>query len=308
MQDSSKGLLAAIAAFSLWGLLPLYLKALAPASSVEILCHRIVWSVVATLGLLFIGRKAGKLLPLLRDKKIMLPVLLAALLISGNWIVYIWSVNNDYIVESSLGYYINPLVNVLLGFIFLQERLRRGQWLAVFFAFSGVCYLTFFYGQFPWISLFLAFSFGFYGLLKKTSPLPSLEGLCLETSLLSIPAFCFLVYLTTQGQSDFIHQDNTGRLLLLGTGIVTSLPLLLFGFAAHRMPLSTLGIVQYLAPTLQLCIGVFVYGEAFSGKKMVGFSLVWCGLLIFATEGMLMRFKQKKACVNSSANQQSLEE
>ena len=308
MQDSSKGLLTAIAAFSLWGLLPLYLKALAPASPIEILCHRIVWSVVATLGLLFIGRKAGKLLPILRDKKVMLPVLVAALLVSGNWMVYIWAVNNDFIVEASLGYYINPLVNVLLGFIFLQERLRRGQWLAVFLAFSGVCYLTFFYGQFPWISLFLAISFAFYGLLKKISPLPSLEGLCLETSLLSVPALCFLVYLTTQGQSDFVHQDTTGRLLLAGTGIITSLPLLLFGFAAQRMPLSTLGIVQYLAPTLQLCIGIFVYGEAFPGKKMVGFALVWCGLLIFATEGMLMRLKQKKACVVTSVNQRSLEE
>lgn len=308
MQDSSKGLLAAIAAFSLWGLLPLYLKALAPASPFEILCHRIVWSVVATLGLLLVGKKAGSLLPLLRDKKVMLPVLLAALLVSGNWLVYIWAVNNDFIVESSLGYYINPLVNVLLGFIFLQERLRRGQWLAVFFAFSGVCYLTFFYGQFPWIALFLAISFAFYGLLKKISPLPSLEGLCLETSLLSIPALCFLVYLVTLGESDFVHQDTTGRLLLAGTGIITSLPLLLFGFAAHRMPLSTLGIVQYLAPTLQLCIGVFIYGEAFPGKKMVGFALVWCGLLIFATEGILMRLKQKRACVTTSVNQQSLDE
>ncbi len=308
MQDSSKGLLAAIAAFTLWGLLPLYLKALAPASAGEILCHRIVWSVVATLSLLFIGRKAGKLLPLLRDRKVMLPVLLTSFLISGNWIVYIWSVNNDFIVESSLGYYINPLVNVLLGLIFLKERLRRGQWLAVFFAFSGVCYLTFFYGQFPWIALFLAFSFAFYGLLRKISPLPSLEGLCLETCLLSVPALCFLIYLTTQGQSDFVHQNTTGRLLLAGTGIITSVPLLLFGFAAHRMPLSTLGIVQYLAPTLQLCIGIFVYGEAFPGKKMVGFVLVWCGLLIFATEGIVMRLKQKKACAATATNQQSLEE
>lgn len=303
MQDSSKGLLAALAAFTLWGLLPLYLKVLAPASPSEILCHRIVWSVIATLSLLFIGKKAGKLLPLLRNRKVMLPVLLTALLISGNWIVYIWSVNNDFIVEASLGYFINPLVNVLLGLIFLQERLRRGQWLAVFFAFCGVCYLTFFYGQFPWISLFLAFSFAFYGLLRKISPLPSLEGLCLETCLLSIPALFYLIYLTTQGQSDFVHQDTVGRLLLMGTGIITSLPLLLFGFAAHRMPLSTIGIVQYLAPTLQLCIGIFVFGEAFPGTKMVGFALVWCGLLIYATEGMLMRLKQKRACVATSVNQ-----
>jgi len=295
MQDSSKGLLAAVAAFTLWGLLPLYLKALAPASPVEILCHRIVWSVIATLTLLFISRKAGKLLPLLKDRKVLLPVILTSILISGNWVVYIWAVNNDFIVEASLGYYINPLVNVLLGLIFLQERLRRGQWLAVLFAFSGVCYLTFFYGQFPWISLFLAFSFAFYGLLRKISPLPSVEGLCLETSLLSIPALCILAYLAIQGQSDFVNQDSTGRLLLAGTGIMTSLPLIFFGFAVHRMRLSTLGIVQYLGPTLQLCIGIFVYGEPFPQKQMMGFALVWCGLLIYVGEGILMRLKRKKA-------------
>ncbi len=295
MQDSSKGLLAAVAAFTLWGLLPLYLKVLAPASPVEILCHRIVWSVIATLVLLFISNKAGRLFPLLKDRKVMLPVILTSILISGNWVVYIWAVSNDFIIEASLGYYINPLVNILLGLLFLQERLRRGQWLAVFFAFIGVCYLTFFYGQFPWISLFLAFSFAFYGLLRKISPLPSVEGLCLETSLLSIPALGILIYLASQGQSDFVSQDTTGRLLLAGTGIMTSLPLILFGFAVHKMPLSAIGIVQYLGPTLQLCIGIFIYGEPFPQKQMVGFALVWCGLFIYAGEGILVRLKQKKA-------------
>ncbi len=294
MQDSSKGLLAALAAFSLWGLLPLYLKALAPATPIEILCHRIVWSVVATFLLLLLSRKTGTLFRLLKDKKVMMPVILTSILISGNWVVYIWAVNNDFIVESSLGYYINPLVNVLLGLFFLQERLRRSQLIAVLFAFSGVCYLTFFYGRFPWIALFLAFSFGFYGLLRKISPLPSVEGLCLETALLSLPAICVLLYYASQGQSDFINQDNTGRLLLIGTGIVTSLPLILFGFAAHKMPLSTLGIVQYLAPTIQLCIGVFVYDEAFPQKQMMGFALVWCGLFIYAGEGIVRRLRQNK--------------
>jgi len=299
MQDSSKGLLAAVGAFSLWGLLPLYLKALAPATPVEILCHRIVWSVIATFILLFISRKAGTLFALLKKRKVILPVILTSILISGNWIVYIWAVNNNFIIEASLGYYINPLVNVLLGLFFLQERLRRGQWVAVFFAFSGVCYLTFYYGQFPWISLFLAFSFAFYGLLRKISPLPSIEGLCLETSLLSVPALCILVYLASHGQSDFITQDTTGKLLLAGTGIMTSLPLILFGFAVHKMRLSTLGIVQYLGPTLQLCIGIFVYGEPFPQQQMVGFALVWCGLFIYAGEGIAMSFKQKKAIITT---------
>jgi len=300
MQDSSNGLLAAFGAFTLWGLLPLYLKALSPASPVEILCHRIVWSVVATFFLLLMSRKTGKLLHLFLDRKVMLPVILSSILISGNWITYIWAVNSNFIIEASLGYFINPLVNVLLGMIFLKERLRRGQWLAVFFAFCGVCYLTFFYGQFPWIALFLAFSFAFYGLLRKISPLPSIEGLYMETTLLSIPALVVLTYLAWHGQADFIHQNNTGRLLLIGTGVITSLPLILFAFAAHRMPLSTLGIVQYLGPTLQLCVGILVYGEDFPAKQMAGFGLVWCGIFFYVTEGIIARIKQHKVCSTTS--------
>lgn len=300
MQESTKGLIAAISAFGLWGILPIYLKALTPASPVEILCHRIVWSVVATFSLLLFWQKAKTLLPLLRGKKVMGQVVITSLLVSANWVIYIWAVNSGYIVEASLGYYINPLVNVLLGLIFLQERLRPGQWLAISFAFSGVCYLTFFYGQFPWIALTLAFSFAFYGLFRKISSLPPIEGLCLETSLLSIPALAVFAYLAMQGQSDFMVQTTTGRLLLAGTGIITSLPLILFAFAAHRLPLSTLGIVQYLAPTLQLLIGIFVYKEPFPEKQMMGFVLVWCGLVIFATEGVLLYMKQQKACTTAT--------
>jgi chloramphenicol-sensitive protein RarD len=294
MQENSKGLLTAVAAFTIWGMLPLYLKSIASALPVEILCHRIVWSLVATLSLLFLGRKAGKLVRTLHNKRIILTFLLTSVLISVNWLTYIWAVNSDFIVESSLGYYINPLVNVLLGVFFLQERLRPGQWLAVSFALIGVCYLTFFYGQFPWIALILAFSFGFYGLLRKITPLPSLEGLCLETAMLSVPALCVLIYLASQGRSDFVQQDLTGRLLLAGTGIVTSVPLLLFGFAAHRIQLSTLGIVQYLAPTLQLSIGIFVYGEPFPEKQVIGFALVWCGLLVYVSEGIVARIRRYK--------------
>ncbi len=307
MQENTKGLLAAIAAFSIWGFMPLYLKALGSATPIEILSHRILWSVVATLLLLLISKKAGKLLHSLRDKKVILPFILTSILISINWITYIWAVNCDFIVESSLGYYINPLINVLLGMIFLKERLRIGQWIAVLFALSGVCYLTFFYGEFPWIALILAFSFGFYGLLRKIILMPSLEGLCLETSMLAIPALIILLYLALHGQSDFVHQDTSGRLLLAGTGIITSLPLLLFGYAAHRIPLSTLGIVQYLAPTLQLCIGVFVFKEAFPQQQMLGFALVWMGLFVYATEGIILRVQRRKACTTSK-DQQVLQE
>jgi chloramphenicol-sensitive protein RarD len=294
MNEKNKGLLAAIGAFIIWGLLPLYWKSISAAIPVEIICHRITWSTVVTILLLLMWRKAGGLLRVLKDKKVVLRFILSSLLLSTNWLLYIWAVNSNYIIETSLGYYINPLVNVLLGVFFLHERLRKVQWLAILFAFLGVCYLTFGYGYFPYIAIILAVTFGLYGLLRKTATLASLEGLCLETSILFIPALGVLIYFASQGHSDFIHQDINGRLLLAGTGIVTSLPLLLFGYAAQKIPLSTLGIVQYLGPSLQLCIGIFVYNEPFPKEQMIGFMLVWCGLVIYVTEGLMRRTLRKK--------------
>ena len=294
MSESNKGFLAAVGAFGLWGVLPLYLKALSSAIPLEILCHRIFWSTVITVFLLVFLKKSRNLLGVVKDRKVILRFILTSLLLSVNWLTYIWAVNSGYIVESSLGYYINPLVNVLLGVVFLQERLRALQWVAVFFAFLGVCYLTFGYGQFPWIAMVLAFSFGLYGLLRKTASLPSLEGLCLETSLLMVPALTCLLFLAYQGESDFIHQSLNGRLLLVGTGLITSFPLLLFGYAALRIPLSTLGIIQYLAPTLQLFIGIFVYHEAFPLDQVIGFALVWLGLLTFVLERVALQIGKNK--------------
>ena len=294
MTEDNKGLLAALGAFTIWGLLPLYWKTLSTAIPIEIVCHRITWSTAATILLLILWKKAGKLLVVLKDKKVILRFILTSLLLSINWLLYIWAVNSNYIIESSLGYYINPLINVLLGVFFLKEQLRKIQWLSIIFAFLGVCYLTFAYGQFPWIAIVLALTFGLYGLLRKTASLPSLEGLCLETSLLFIPALVVLIFLANQGQSDFIYQDTNGRLLLVSTGLVTSLPLLLFGYAAQKIPLSTLGVAQYLAPSLQLCIGIFVYGESFPREQMTGFALVWCGLFIYATEGIMIQIGRKK--------------
>jgi chloramphenicol-sensitive protein RarD len=294
MTENNKGLLAALGAFTIWGLLPLYWKLLSTAIPIEIVCHRITWSTVATISLLILWKKAGKLLVVLKDRKIIVRFGLTSLLLSINWLLYIWSVNNNYIIESSLGYYINPLINVLLGVCFLNERLRTFQWVAVFSAFSGVCYLTFSYGQFPWIAITLAFTFGLYGLLRKTAVLPSLEGLCLETSLLFIPALAVLIFFAKQGQSDFLDQNSSGRLLLVSTGLVTSMPLLLFGYAAQKIQLSTLGVVQYLAPTLQFCIGLFIYKESFPREQMIGFMLVWCGLLIYAMDGIIRQTRRKK--------------
>ena len=289
MTETNKGLTAAVGAFTIWGMLPIYLKALSGASSIEILSHRIAWSTVITVLLVVLLRKSSALIAVLREKKVVFRFVLSSLLLSVNWLTYIWAVNSNYIVESSLGYYINPLVNVLLGVLFLGERLRTTQWVAVSFAFLGVCYLTFGYGHFPWIAMTLAFSFGFYGLLRKTAKLPSLEGLCLETSILFLPALAVLLWLAAQGQSDFVSQGTGGRLLLAGTGIITSLPLLLFGYAAHRIPLSTLGIVQYLAPSLQLLVGLYIFKESFPMEQIIGFSLVWCGVLIYIGEQIFRR-------------------
>lgn len=299
MTNKNGGLVAALGAFTLWGLLPLYWKALASALPLEILCHRIGWSAPLTLLLLILWKKAGRLRTVARQKKVLLRFILTSLLLSVNWLTYIWAVNSGYIVESSLGYFINPLVNVLLGLLFLKERLCFLQWLAVFLAFLGVCYLTFGYGRFPWIAMVLAGSFGFYGLLRKTTSLSSLEGLFLETSILFLPAIFVLLFLAVQGESDFIRQNFNGRLLLAGTGVVTTMPLLLFGFAAQRIQLSTLGIVQYLAPTLQLCIGIFVYREPFPPEQLLGFSLVWCALVLYGIEGALRSLRMRKARLDS---------
>ncbi len=295
MTKSNNGLCAALGAFLIWGLLPLYWKTISSAIPVEILCHRVTWSTVTTLLILAFWGKTGKLISVLKNRKVMTRFILTAILLSSNWLIYIWAVNSDFIVESSLGYFINPLINVLLGMIFLKEKLRTPQWLAMIMAFSGVCYLTFGYGHFPWIAIALALTFAFYGLLRKTAPLPSLEGLCLETSILFIPALATMVFLAMQGNLDFIHQNTTGRLFLAGTGIVTSLPLLLFGYAAQKIRLSTLGVIQYLGPSMQLCIGIFVYGESFPKEQLIGYALVWCGLLIYATEGIMVRFSRDKS-------------
>ena len=294
MTESNRGLLTAVGAFTLWGLLPIYLKLLASATALEVVCHRIVWSMAFTLLLLIYRKKTRGLLAVLKDKKRVLPFVLTGLLLAVNWLTYIWAVNSGFIVEASLGYYINPLLNVALGVLFFQEKLRKLQWLAILFAVLGVCYLTFVYGKLPWIALVLAFCFGFYGLLGKKSSLPALEGLFLETAILFLPAFILLMVLSVQGDADFVRQDGTGRLLLAGTGIATSLPLLLFGYAARRMPLSSLGIVQYLAPSLQLCVGIFVYHESFPAEQLTGFSLVWCGLLLYVSEGVMVRIKSKR--------------
>jgi chloramphenicol-sensitive protein RarD len=291
------GVLAAAGAYILWGVLPAYWKLLHEVPAYEILCHRVVWSLLLTLGLIVLLGRKDTFRRAAGERKNRITFSTTALLLTINWLLYIWAVNAGYIVESSLGYFINPLINVLFGMIFFRERMRPMQWAAIFFAVLGVLYLTFYYGQFPWIALVLAITFAIYGLLHKQNPLYPLDGLCLETAVLFVPSVILLFGLEYMQGGSFGHIGLSGSLLLAGAGIITTIPLLLFGYAAHKIPLSTLGLLQYLAPSINLLLGVFVYGEDFSRQRMVGFLLIWIGLALYVAENMLCRFRAQRSAL-----------
>lgn len=286
-----KGVLNAIGAYGLWGFLPIYWKALQAVPAIQILSHRFVWSFVFLITLILLRSEWRSFKTAVTNQRTVLIYSLSACLLAVNWGTYIWGVNAGFVIETSLGYFINPLVSVLFGVIFLKERLRPLQWLPVGLAALGVLYLTISYGALPWVALILAFSFGLYGLLKKTAPLGSLYGLALETAVLFLPAGLFLLLSDVQGSGLFGRLDLDTTLLLVFTGVVTALPLLLFASAARSINLSLLGILQYIAPTCQFLLGVLVYNEPFTLDRLVGFSLIWLALLIFSLEGMLVRLK-----------------
>jgi len=295
-----KGVLAAIGAYTLWGLLPIYWKALQAVPSLEILAHRTVWSLAFVLLLqAVLGR--WEWLRLVRRQPRMLRTFLASTCLLGvNWLTYIWAVNSGHVVDSSLGYFINPLVSVLLGVVFLGERLRLWQGVAVGLAAASVLYLTLGLGSLPWIALVLASTFGFYGLLRKTAPLGSIEGLSVETALLSVPALAYLLSLEAAGQGSFGHVGGATTALLAFTGVVTALPLLLFAWAARNTTLATVGILQYIAPTLQLLLGLLIYHEPFSPARLLGFCGVWLALLIYTAEALLHE-RHRRAAATAAA-------
>jgi chloramphenicol-sensitive protein RarD len=283
----SKGIWFAIGAYLTWGVFPVYWKWLHSVPSLQLLAHRIGWSFVLLLGVLLVGRKWGEFRAVAFPWRVLRIYILAAVLIGINWLTYIWGVNNNYIIETSLGYFINPLLSVLMGVFFLRERLRPLQWLPIVLAAVGVTYLTISYGRLPWIALTLAFSFAIYGLVKKTAPLGALYGLSLETGLLFLPAVGWLLFSEFSGQGAFLHTSLTVDLLLIGAGVVTTVPLLLFASAAQRIPLSMIGVLQYIAPTMQFLLGLLVYKEPFDQARLIGFGIVWVALLIFWLEGAL---------------------
>jgi len=282
----NRGILYGIGAYTFWGLLPIYWKALQQVPAPEILANRMVWSLIFVAALLFVRRHWSWLRPALHNRRVLLTYFATSTLLAINWFTYIWAVNAGYIIETSLGYFINPLVNVLLGVLFLRERLRIAQVLALSLAAGGVVYLTVIYGAFPWIAITLALTFGFYGLLRKTGSLDSTEGLSLETALYFIPALSYLLFLNANGSGSFANSDPRTTLLLAGTGVVTGVPLLLFGAAARRITMTNLGLLQYIAPTMQFLLGVFVYNEAFSRVQLIGFVFIWLALIVYSIEGL----------------------
>ena len=282
----NKGILNGIAAYALWGFFPIYWKLLHQVPALQLLGHRIGWSfILLTLYIAATGQWKG--FHSASSSRTIGIYSVAAVLLSFNWLIYVWGVNAGYIVETSLGYFINPLLSVLLGVIFLRERLRPAQWIPVALAAIGVIYLTVTYGRPPWIALSLAFTFGFYGFVKKLSPLGSLYGLTLETGIVLPVALTYLAYVGIKGSGAFLHDGLSVDLLLIGGGIVTTIPLLMFASAAKQIPLTVVGLLQYIAPTLQFLIGVFLYREPFDLTRFIGFGIVWIALIIFAAENYI---------------------
>jgi len=283
------GIIYAALAFLCWGLFPIYFHALGDVPPLQILAHRMLWS-LGFLLIVLVLRRQWKWLNVVRQPRVFFSFVLSALLLSANWLVYIWSVTNHHVIEASLGYFINPLVNIMLGYLILKERLRTVQWVAIAIAALGVGWLTWQTGTVPWIALFLAFSFGSYGLLRKTAALGALEGLSFETIVLFPLAAAYVIWLTVQGQNVFINTDSDlTRVLLVMAGPLTAIPLLLFASGARRIPLSILGLLQYLSPTLQFLLGVWLFKEAFTADRLVGFAVIWSALVLFAGEGLLRR-------------------
>ena len=278
------GLAYAALAYTLWGLFPLYFRQVAAVPAFEIVLHRSVWALVVLLVVLAVLRRWSWLGPALRRPRQLALFALSALLLSGNWLVYVWAVNHDRVIDSSLGYFINPLVSVVLGYAVLHERLRRAQWAAVGLAALGVLWLTLRAGQLPWIALLLAGSFGLYGLMRKTAPLGALEGLAMETLLLAPLAVSLLAWGTLQGSSALASGDASLIAWLLLAGPLTAVPLLLFAAGARRITLATLGLLQYIAPTIQFALGVWLYREPFDSARLVGFALIWLALLLYSAE------------------------
>ena len=283
------GIVYAVLAFAAWGLFPLYFRQIAAVPPLEVVLHRSVWSLLFVLLLLAALRRFGWLRPLLQSPRQLVPFALSALLLSGNWLIYIMAVQTGHVIEASLGYFINPLVNVLLGVVVLHERLRRVQWVAVALAAAGVLWLTVLTGRLPWIALVLACSFGVYGLIRKTASQGAIEGFAAETLLLAPIAVPALLWWTFAGRGVLAQGDWALNGWILLSGPLTAIPLLLFAAGARRLPLATLGLVQYVAPTISLLLGVWVFHEPFDSQRLIGFVFIWSALALVSASALGLR-------------------
>lgn len=284
--DSARGLAAAATAFLIWGLLPLYLKALQTVPVLQVTAHRLVWGFIFGFAWLALRREVGQLTAALGEPSTRWRLCLSATLICVNWITYVWGIAANRVVETSLGYFINPLVNVLLGVVILRERLNNAQWTAVAIAAAGVAWLTWSAGHPPWISLLLACTFSLYGLVRKLVKVESLAGFGSETLLLLPIGMGYLIWCEIAGTGAVLNAGLGMNLLLAFGGPLTAIPLVLFAFGARRIPYSTVGLLQYIGPTIQLLLGVLVFGEPFGGDRAIGFAMIWAALAIYAADGV----------------------
>ena len=289
------GITCALGAYGLWGVFPVYFKWLESVPAFEVLLHRVVWSVVFLLVLVTMGRRWGAVLEVFRNKRVVAMLCLSSLMIAGNWLVFIWAVANGRILETSLGYFLNPLISIFMGMMFLSERLRRGQWLALGLAGIGVLMQVMLFGSLPWVALSLALTFGFYGLLRKQVPVDAILGLFVETLLLLPFALMGMVWFAQAGTLHFGNQEWHLDVLLALCGVVTSVPLLLFAGGARRLPLMMMGFLQYLGPTISFSLAVLVYGEQMDEGRLMTFVIIWAALVVFTMEGLQQRRKRKLA-------------
>ena len=283
----SSGILYGLSAYVLWGMFPLFFKQLQAASAIEVVLHRMVWSLVFVLIVLAVLRRWNWLGDVRRSPALLGKFAVSALLLAGNWLSYVWAVNNGHVLDASLGYFILPLINVALGFVFLHERPRKAQWVAFALAATGVLWMAVQSGHVPWLALLIAMTFGFYGLMRKTATLGALEGMSLETMLLAPLAVVALLWAGPSGPgSQWPAHDAHTWLFFLLSGPVTAIPLLLFAAGARRVPLSTMGFLQYITPSILALMGVFLYGETFAGPRAVGFVFIWVALALYTAEGL----------------------